>query len=204
MKQILVATNNQEKLLELRRLLASAGLEIEVLGLADVPPYEIPVENKRDFEGNALLKARAAMQATGLPALADDSGLAVAILNDMPGVRSSRWAGVGASDEENLQLLIRQLADTEPEEREAQFECAMALVMPDGREEVVRGRMKGHLVLEPAGTNGFGYDPIFVAEGKAVTNGELDPAEKDEISHRGRAMRAIGRRIRRIMMDAAQ
>lgn len=203
MKQVVLATNNQQKLVELRRLLEAGGVEIEVLGLADVAAYEIPVENQRDFEGNALLKARACMKATGLPALADDSGLVVDILNGMPGVRSSRWAGVDASDEENLDLLIRQLADTEESEREAEFVCAMALVMPGGREEVVRGRMKGHLVLEPKGSHGFGYDPIFVAEGKTVTNAELDPADKDAISHRGRAMRAIGRRIRRIQMDAS-
>lgn len=203
MKQIVLATNNQQKLLELRRLLAAGGVEIEVLGLADVPKYEIPIENARNFEDNALLKARACLEATGLPALADDSGLVVDILNDMPGVRSSRWAGVGASDDENLQLIVRQLADTEPSERNAKFVCAMALVMPDGTEEVVRGKMKGRLVLEPKGGHGFGYDPIFIAEGKTVTNAELDPAEKDEISHRGRAMRAIGRKIRRLQLDGS-
>lgn len=199
MKQIVLATNNENKLVELRRLFAAGGLEVEVLGLDDCPPYEVPPENKRSFEGNALLKARAAMVATGLPSLADDSGLEVDMLNNMPGVRSSRWSGVGASDEANNALLIKQLADTEESQRTARFVSVIAVVMPDGREEVVRGTMNGHLVLEPRGDNGFGYDPIFVAEEHELTNAELTPDEKDAVSHRGRAMRAVGRRLRKLI-----
>lgn len=199
MKQIVLATNNEHKLVELRRLFAAGGLEVEVLGLADLDPYEVPPENKRSFEGNALLKARAALQATGLPSLADDSGLEVDLLNNMPGVRSSRWAGIDATDEENTDLLTRQLADTDESQRTARFVSVIAVVMPDGREEVVRGTMNGHLILEPRGTNGFGYDPIFVAEDCDVTNAELSPEVKDQISHRGRAMRAVGRRLRKLI-----
>ncbi|WP_028707387.1 RdgB/HAM1 family non-canonical purine NTP pyrophosphatase [Propionicicella superfundia] len=199
MKQIVLATNNDHKLVELRRLFKNGGLEVEVLGLADVPPYEVPPENRRSFEGNALLKARAAMHATGLPSLADDSGLEVDLLNNMPGVRSSRWAGVDATDEENTALLVRQLADTEETQRTARFVAVIAVVMPDGREEVVRGTMNGRIVLEPRGSFGFGYDPIFVAEEYDVTNAELQPEVKDEISHRGKAMRAVGRRLRKLM-----
>lgn len=189
--RVVLATNNRKKLAELRRLVVDEALEVQVLGLADVPAYPEPVETERTFEGNALLKARACVAASGLPALADDSGLAVDVLNQMPGVRSARWAGPGASDEENNALLLRQLDDVPPAERTARFVCAMALVLPDGTEHVRLGEMRGRLSVRPAGHNGFGYDPLFVAEGNTVTNGELEPAAKDAISHRGRAVRAI-------------
>ena len=187
----MLATNNAKKLAELRRLVAAEAPHIEVLGLADVAAYPEPAETERTFEGNALLKARACVAATGLPALADDSGLAVAVLNHMPGVRSARWAGPGASDEENNSLLLRQLADVPPAERTARFVCAMALALPDGTEHVRVGEMHGRLAVSPAGQNGFGYDPLFVADGYTMTNGELGPSTKDAISHRGRAVRAI-------------
>jgi XTP/dITP diphosphohydrolase len=189
--QVVLATNNAKKLAELRRLVAAESPDIQVLGLADVPAYPEPAETERTFEGNALLKARACVAATGLPALADDSGLAVDVLNQMPGVRSARWAGPGASDEENNALLLRQLEDVPPAERTARFVCAMALVLPDGAEHVRVGEMRGRLAVSPAGHNGFGYDPLFVADGYTVTNGELEPSAKDAISHRGRAVRAI-------------
>jgi XTP/dITP diphosphohydrolase len=189
--RVVLATNNRKKLAELRRLVVDEAPDVQVLGLVDVPAYPEPVETKRTFEGNALLKARACVAASGLPALADDSGLAVDVLNQMPGVRSARWAGRGASDEENNALLLRQLDDVPPAERTARFICAMALVLPDGAEHVRLGEMRGRLSVRPAGDNGFGYDPLFVAEGNTVTNGELEPAAKDAISHRGRAVRAI-------------
>jgi len=189
--RVVLATNNAKKLAELRRLLAVEAPEIQVLGLGDVAAYSEPAETERTFEGNALLKARACVAATGLPALADDSGLAVDVLNQMPGVRSARWAGTGASDEENNALLLRQMQDVAPAERTARFVCAMALVLPDGTEHVRLGEMQGRLAVSPAGHNGFGYDPLFVADGCAVTNGELDPSAKDAISHRGKAVRAI-------------
>jgi XTP/dITP diphosphohydrolase len=190
-RRVVLATNNIKKLAELRRLVAAEAPDIEVLGLSDVAAYPEPAETDRTFEGNALLKARACAAATGLAALADDSGLAVDVLNQMPGVRSARWAGPGASDEENNVLLLRQLEDVPPAERTARFVCAMALVLPDGAEHVRLGEMRGRLAVSPAGQNGFGYDPLFVAEGYDLTNGELDPATKDAISHRGRAVRAI-------------
>jgi XTP/dITP diphosphohydrolase len=189
--RVVLATNNAKKLAELRRLVAAEAPHIEVLGLADVATYPEPTETERTFEGNALLKARACVAATGLPALADDSGLAVDVLNHMPGVRSARWAGPGASDEENNSLLLRQLADVPPAERTARFVCAMALALPNGTEHVRVGEMQGRLAVSPAGQNGFGYDPLFVADGYTMTNGELEPSTKDAISHRGRAVRAI-------------
>jgi XTP/dITP diphosphohydrolase len=189
--RVVLATRNAQKLAELRRIVAAVAPDLQVLGLADVADYPEPAETERTFEGNALLKARACVAATGLPALADDSGLAVDVLNQMPGVRSARWAGPGASDEENNALLLRQLADVPAAERTARFVCAMALVLPDGTEHVRIGEMRGRIGVSPAGHNGFGYDPLFVADGYAMTNGELEPSVKDAISHRGRALRAI-------------
>jgi XTP/dITP diphosphohydrolase len=191
--RVVLATRNAGKLAELRRMVSvmAEARQIQILGLTDVAAYPEPAETERTFEGNALIKARASVAATGLPALADDSGLAVDVLNQMPGVRSARWAGPGASDEENNALLLRQLADVPVAERSARFVCAMALVLPNGTEHVRLGEMRGRLAVSPAGHNGFGYDPLFVAEGNTMTNGELEPSVKDAISHRGRAMRAI-------------
>jgi XTP/dITP diphosphohydrolase len=190
-QQVVMATRNVGKLAELRRIVAAEASDIQILGLTDVAAYPEPAETERTFEGNALLKARACVAASGLPALADDSGLAVDVLNQMPGVRSARWAGPSASDEENNALLLRQLEDVAPAERTARFICAMALVLPDGTEHVRLGEMRGQLAVSPAGHHGFGYDPLFVANGYTMTNGELEPSVKDAISHRGRAVRAI-------------
>lgn len=203
MSVLVLATHNRHKVAELRRILAESGSALTVLGLDDVASYPEPPETERTFEGNALIKARAAVAATGLPALADDSGLEVDLLNNMPGVRSSRWSGPRATDEENLHLLIRQLADTTFADRTARFVCAMALVLPDGTEHVVRGEMAGHLVLDPRGDNGFGYDPIFVADGQTRTNGQLSAAEKDAISHRGKATRAMVALFDEVGLDGA-
>jgi XTP/dITP diphosphohydrolase len=189
--RVVLATNNAKKLTELRRIVRAAAADVEVLALGDVPPYPEPAETETTFEGNALLKARACVAATGLPALADDSGLAVDRLNGMPGVRSARWSGRDATDASNNELLLRQLFDLDVAERGAQFVCAMALVLPDGTEHVRLGTMSGRLTTAPVGENGFGYDPLFVADGNTVTNGELDAAAKDAISHRGQAVRAI-------------
>jgi XTP/dITP diphosphohydrolase len=191
MSTVVVATHNAKKAEELHRVLAAAGVDADVRGLDAFPAYPEPAETERTFEGNALLKARAAVAATGELAVADDSGLVVDLLNGMPGVRSARWSGPDATDRRNLDLILAQLADTADADRTARFVCAMALVTPDGTEHLVRGVMEGRLVLEPRGTNGFGYDPIFVAEGNDVTNAELTPEEKDAISHRGRAVRAL-------------
>ncbi|MBK8462120.1 MAG: RdgB/HAM1 family non-canonical purine NTP pyrophosphatase [Nigerium sp.] len=191
MDTLVLATHNAKKLRELRRIAEAAGVGVRVLGLDDLPSYPEPAETERTFEGNALIKARAAASATGLPALADDSGIEVDVLNTMPGVRSARWAGPGASDADNLDLLLRQIDDVPDAERTARFVCAMALVLPDGTEHVLRATMEGWLGRDKRGQNGFGYDPAFVAEGHAQTNGELAPDAKDAISHRGKAVRAM-------------
>ncbi len=194
---VVLATGNTKKLAELRRLVDATGLPLTVLGLDQVAAYPTPAETEPTFEGNALIKARACVAATGLPGLADDSGLAVDILNGMPGVRSARWAGPGAADEDNNALLLRQLDDVPDERRGARFVCAMALVLPagaelpNGAEHVRTGVMTGRLLRAPAGVRGFGYDPLFVAEGQNVTNAELTGEAKDAISHRGQAVRAI-------------
>jgi XTP/dITP diphosphohydrolase len=190
-RRVVLATNNPHKLAELRRIVTEAAPDVEVLGLADLPRYPEPAETGRTFAENALLKARACLAATGLPALADDSGLEVDVLNGMPGVRSARWAGPQASDADNNALLLRQLHDVPVDERTARFVCAMAAVLPNGAEHVRLGIMSGRLTEAPLGENGFGYDPLFVADGQTVTNAELDPAAKDAISHRGQAIRAM-------------
>ena len=190
MTQVLLATRNAKKLAELRRILDQL-LDVEVVGLDDVPYYDELPETGVTFAENAMLKAREGAKHAGLLTVADDSGLAVDALNGMPGVLSARWAGKSKDDDANLQLVLEQLADTPDERLGATFVCAAALVTPAGAENVVEGRMPGRLVREPRGTNGFGYDPIFVADGFDVTNAELPPAEKDLISHRGKALRAL-------------
>jgi XTP/dITP diphosphohydrolase len=183
----LLATRNAKKLTELRRILVS----VDLVGLADVPFYEEAPETGLTFAENALLKAREGVRHTGLPTIADDSGIAVDALNGMPGVFSARWAGRHGDDAANLELLLAQVSDVPDEHRGASFVCAAALALPDGREWTVHGKMSGRLIRKPRGTNGFGYDPIFVANGETVTNAELEPATKDAISHRGKAFRAL-------------
>ena len=195
--QLLLATGNAHKLEELRRIVGAAGLEIEVLGLDDVAPYVEPAENGATFEDNALIKARTGHSVSGLPTLADDSGIEVDVLNKMPGVRSARWAGVGADDAANLDLLLRQVADVEDPRRTARFVCAVAFVTDDWskgggpKETVLRRAVEGRLAPAPRGTNGFGYDPIFIPDGYDITTAEMTAEQKDAISHRGQALRAI-------------
>jgi XTP/dITP diphosphohydrolase len=143
------------------------------------------------FTENALLKARAVAAYTGLAAVADDSGLCVDALNGMPGVLSARWAGRHGADHANLELVLAQLADIPAGHRGAQFACAAALVLPSGAEHVAEGLLEGSLATAPRGTNGFGYDPIFVPDGYEITTAQMDPADKDKISHRGRALRHL-------------
>lgn len=189
--RLALATGNAAKLAELRRILRSAAVDVEVLGLADLPPYPEPEENGRTFAENALLKAHACVAATGCASLADDSGLAVDVLNGMPGVRSARWSGPDATDASNNALLLRQLFDVARLDRVAQFVCAMAFVPAVGEPEVRLAALSGRLLTEPRGDNGFGYDPLFVADGQTRTSAELAPAEKDAISHRAQAIRAM-------------
>lgn len=195
--RVILATHNQGKLVELERILAqrvpgfAPGMLVSAAGL------ELPdvVEDQVTFAGNALLKARAAHAATGLIAVADDSGLAVDVLNGCPGIFSARWSGRHGDDEANNDLLLAQLGDIAPEHRGARFVCAAALVAPDGQEIVEHGEMTGRLLTSRRGTGGFGYDPLFVPDGESRTSAELSAAEKDAISHRGTAFRALAAHI---------
>ncbi|EXG80134.1 non-canonical purine NTP pyrophosphatase, rdgB/HAM1 family [Cryptosporangium arvum DSM 44712] len=189
--RVVLASRNAKKIAELRRILAVAVPQVEVVGLDEVPPYPETVEDGATFAENALLKAREAAEVSGLPAIADDSGIAVDALNGMPGVLSARWAGKPKSDERNLRLVLEQVEDLPDTRLGAAFVCAAALVLPGGEEHVVEGRMEGSLIREPRGTNGFGYDPIFVPSGSVLTSAEMTPADKDAISHRGKAFRSL-------------
>ena len=196
--KIFLASGNTKKILEMQRILAEHVPGIEVLGIADVEGYVEPVEDQPTFEGNALLKARAGVAATGLPSVADDSGLCVDALNGMPDVLSARWSGPPKSDERNNELLLAQLDDVPDERRGAHFACAVAWVMPDGRERVVEGQMDGRIIRKVRGAGGFGYDVVFVAvehDAEDLTSAELEPGEKDRISHRGRALRALAPQV---------
>ncbi|MCY7399529.1 MAG: RdgB/HAM1 family non-canonical purine NTP pyrophosphatase [Nocardioides sp.] len=197
--KVFLASANAKKILEMQRILAEHVPDVEVVGISDVEGYVEPVEDEPTFEGNALLKARSGVAATGLASIADDSGLCVDALNGMPGVLSARWSGspLGdrrGADARNNTLLLDQLHDVPDHRRGAHFACAVAWVMPDGRERVVGGRMDGRIIRAPRGSGGFGYDVVFVADEHAdagLTSAELEPAEKDRISHRGRALREL-------------
>jgi XTP/dITP diphosphohydrolase len=194
-RRVVLATRNAGKIAELDRILAAVGTGIDIVGLDEFPDAPDVPETGLTFADNALLKARAIAAYTGLPAVADDSGLAVDALHGMPGVLSARWAGKHGDDHANLELLLGQLGDVH--ERGAAFICVAALVIPDrtaggpGQELTTTGVLAGTLIRAPRGTNGFGYDPIFVPEGLTATTAELPPAEKDAISHRGRAFRSM-------------
>ncbi|WP_131745865.1 RdgB/HAM1 family non-canonical purine NTP pyrophosphatase [Frankia sp. Cppng1_Ct_nod] len=187
---LVLASRNEAKLVELRRILAAAGLAVDLVSL---PPGPDVPETGATFAENALIKARDAVAVTGLPAVADDSGLTVDALNGMPGVLSARWSGARPQasrverDVANNTLMLAQLADVPDERRGAAFVCAAAVVTPDGTEWVVHGEMRGRLVRAPRGDGGFGYDPLFLPDGYDRTSAELTAAEKDAISHRGRA-----------------
>ena len=203
MPEVFLASRNAKKLEEMQRILAPLIPDIRVLGLDDVPAYDEPVEDQPTFEGNALLKARAGVAATGLPSLADDSGLCVDALNGMPGVLSARWSGPPKSDERNNELLLNQLEDVPDERRTGFFTCAVALCHSgaDGtvEEHVVHGRMDGRILREVRGAGGFGYDVLFAADGYDVTTAELSREEKDAISHRGKALREIAPLVSRVL-----
>jgi XTP/dITP diphosphohydrolase len=201
--QVLLASRNAKKLAELDRILRDHLPTVEVLGLDDVAAYDEPVEDQPSFEGNALLKARAALTATGLPSLADDSGLCVDALNGMPGVLSARWAGRPKSDARNNELLLSQLEDVPDGRRGAHFTCAVAFCHPTAGELVVDGEMHGTVIRETRGTGGFGYDVLFVAdEHPGLTTAELSVEDKDAISHRGRALRKLAPEVARLLASA--
>lgn len=206
--KIFLASRNAKKLAEMERILAQHLGDVEVVGLDQVPAYDEPVEDAATFEGNALLKARTGHLLTGLPTVADDSGLCVDALNAMPGVLSARWSGPPLDakemqDARNNTLLLHQLADIPDERRTAHFACAVALVHEvDGEvvEEVAEGRMDGRIIHEVRGEGGFGYDVLFVADDRpGLTTAELSREDKDAISHRGRALRELASRAATVM-----
>ncbi|MCU0283699.1 MAG: RdgB/HAM1 family non-canonical purine NTP pyrophosphatase [Candidatus Nanopelagicales bacterium] len=204
-RRVVLATRNAGKIAELRRILADAGLDVELVGADAFAALPDVAETGTTFAANALLKARAVAAYTGLPAIADDSGLCVDALNGMPGILSARWAGVHGDDEANLDLLLAQLAEVPDERRGAHFFCSAAVALPPGphghpgEERVVEGQLDGSLVRARRGTGGFGYDPIFLPYGSARTTAELDAAEKDAISHRGQAFRGLVPVLRQLL-----
>ncbi|MFF8829803.1 RdgB/HAM1 family non-canonical purine NTP pyrophosphatase [Streptomyces sp. NPDC015131] len=191
MTRLILATRNAGKITELHAILAGAGLDHELVGADAYPEIPDVKETGVTFAENALLKAHTLARATGLPAVADDSGLCVDVLGGAPGILSARWAGRHGDDEANLRLLLAQLSDIPPAHRGAHFACAAALALPDGTERVVEGRLSGTLRTAPAGSGGFGYDPILQPDGETRTCAELTAAEKNAISHRGKAFRAL-------------
>lgn len=190
-ERLVIASKNEDKLREMEAVLLGLGLVQEIVGAVDWPDVE---ETEATLEGNALLKARTVAAATGLPSLADDTGLEVDALEGAPGVRSARYAGVQASYADNVWALLNDLA-AEPV-RTARFRTVMALVMPDGREIVAEGVLEGRIIDAPRGDSGFGYDPVFDVDGRTLA--ELGAAEKNVVSHRGRALRALAERLRSV------
>lgn len=195
MVKVLVASRNQGKVRELEQVLRELNIEgVELVSLHDAPPYPDPVEDGLTFVDNALLKARAGAKATGLPCVADDSGLSVKALNGMPGILSARWSGNHGDDQANNDLLLAQMADIN--ERAAAFVSCCALAAPDGQGFTAEGRWEGELLREPRGENGFGYDPLFQpADADGRSSAELTPEEKNARSHRGKALRALAPHI---------
>ncbi|MEU6232044.1 RdgB/HAM1 family non-canonical purine NTP pyrophosphatase [Kitasatospora sp. NPDC047058] len=197
--RLILATRNRHKVAELRAILGDAGLDVELVGADAYPEIPDVPETGVTFAENALLKAHALAGATGLPAVADDSGLCVDVLNGAPGIFSARWAGKHGDDRANLDLLLAQLSDIGPEHRGAHFACAAALALPDGTERVVEGRLPGTLRTTPAGDGGFGYDPILEPLGETRTCAEMTADEKNAISHRGQAFRALAPVVRELL-----
>ena len=200
MRKLVLATQNSGKIKEFERLLAEFASDIQVLGLRDFPDMPDIPETGESFLENSLLKARGISKFTNLPALADDSGLCIDYLNGDPGIYSARWSGVHGDDAANISKVLLQLEGVSLDDRSAHFRCEVALVFPDGhkhqgREFTESGKLSGVITLSPRGTAGFGYDPIFQPDGAELTLGEFAHGEKDKISHRGIAMRAIAPRI---------
>ncbi|CAM3729730.1 RdgB/HAM1 family non-canonical purine NTP pyrophosphatase [Occultella aeris] len=201
--RLVLATHNAHKVGELRAILAGLTplAPEQVIGAAQTGASE-PVEDGVTFAENALIKARALAAHTGLVAVADDSGLAVDVLGGAPGIFSARWAGRHGDDRANLDLLLAQLGDVPAQHRAAGFVCAAALVTPDGREHVELGELRGTLLTAPRGEGGFGYDPILQPDGETRSCAELTAAEKNAISHRGRAFRALAPHIAQALARA--
>jgi len=190
-QKVVIASRNDHKIEEMRRILEQGGLDIELVGTGEFPDLPDVEETRATFAANALLKARAVSEFTGLPAVGDDSGLCVDALNGMPGILSARWSGTHGNDQANLELLLAQVSQVPIDRRGASFVCAAAYVHPDGTEFVVEGQMPGALIDTPRGENGFGYDPVFVPHGHQVTSAEMTSELKDSISHRGKALASL-------------
>jgi len=191
-RTLVLATRNQGKITEFRRILEElAPGQIDLIGVDQFPHLVDVDETGSTFEENSLLKARYTSEATGLPAIADDSGLCVDALNGDPGIYSARWAGVHGNDLANLEKVLAQLKDVPDEKRTARFMCVASLVLPDGRHQVAEGRFDGHILHAPVGENGFGYDPIFQPLGLSISSAQMSAEQKDAMSHRGKSLRAI-------------
>ena len=190
--KLVLATRNQGKITEFRRILDElAPGQIELIGVDQFPDLVDVDETGSTFEENSLLKSRYTCDATGLPSIADDSGLCVDFLNGDPGIFSARWAGNHGNDQANIEKLLEQLKEVPDNKRTAHFKCVASLVMPDGREQVAEGRFEGHILHAPVGDNGFGYDPIFQPLGLSISSAQMSAQEKDLVSHRGKSLRAI-------------
>ncbi|CAN2178899.1 COG0127 Xanthosine triphosphate pyrophosphatase [Candidatus Nanopelagicaceae bacterium] len=190
--KLLLATRNKGKIEEFRRILdAVAPGEIELVGLDQFPDLHDVIEDGATFEENALKKAREMSLATGIPAIADDSGLCVDALNGDPGIFSARWAGDHGNDQANTEKVLQQLVDVPNEKRGAHFTCVAALYLPDGRSHCEEARFEGWILRGPIGEHGFGYDPIFRPDGLQLSSAQMSAEEKDAISHRGKSLRAI-------------
>ena len=200
MKKLLLATRNKGKIEEFRRILEEiAPGEIELVGLDQFPDLPDVEETGSTFEENALLKARQMSAATGLPAIADDSGLCVDALGGDPGIFSARWSGVHGDDEANLLKVLDQMKEVKGGDRSAYFICVAALALVDGTSKCEEGRFLGRLLDHPVGENGFGYDPIFSPHGYTISSAQMSAEEKDAISHRGKALRAIAPHVRKMV-----
>jgi len=204
MRKLVLATQNKGKIAEFERLLAEFVSDVQVLGLRDFPDMPDIAETGKTFIENSLLKARGICEFTSLPTLADDSGLCIDFLNGDPGIYSARWAGSHGNDGANIAKVLLQLEGVDMEDRSAHFRCEVALVFPNGhkhqnQEVIESGRLEGFITLSPRGVAGFGYDPIFQPVGEELTLGEFAHGEKDKISHRGIAMRAIAPRISELL-----
>ena len=209
-QRLVLATRNEHKVHELRQILAELvdELDLEIVSAAEVDGPDVP-ETEVTFEGNARLKAVALAQATGMPAVADDSGLAVDVLGGSPGVFSARWSGTTGGedlaradrDRANVRLLLEQVSDVGDEHRGAAFVCAAVLALPDGTIDATEGRVHGSLTREPRGSNGFGYDPVFLVDGDDRTLAQYTDDEKNAISHRGRAFRDLAPILRKRLTE---
>jgi len=194
--RLVVASHNPPKVREIAEILAQEGLSFQVVSLADFPDVVLPPEAGATFASNAAAKARQVARATGLPAIADDSGLEVEALGGEPGVRSARYAGEEASDEDRYRKVLDLMADIPTHKRRARFRCAAAYAEPDGEVMLAEGTCPGRVARQPAGTGGFGYDPIFIPDGYSITMAQLTPDQKHALSHRGRAFRLLAQMIR--------